>query len=71
MNPVNYSNMSDEELKQYLLEHKDNKEIFYTYLDRKQKRKNQAIIGVNELDNLTPKQQVELISQRLQEKFSL
>ncbi len=71
MNPVNYINMSDEELKQYLLEHKDNKEVFQAYLDRKQKHPTRALIGVNELDNLTPEQQIELISQRLQEKFHL
>jgi dienelactone hydrolase len=71
MKPVNYSNMNDQELKQYLLEHKDNKEAFYAYLDRKQQQPKQVLIGVNELDTLTPDQQIELITQRLQEKFHL
>lgn len=71
MKPVNYTNMNDQELKQYLLEHKDNKEAFYAYLDRKQQHSKQVIIGINELDTLTPDQQIELITQRLQEKFHL
>ena len=41
MKPVNYTNMNDQELKQYLLEHKDNKEAFYAYLDRKQQQPKQ------------------------------
>ncbi|WP_416245115.1 DUF6887 family protein [Crocosphaera sp. XPORK-15E] len=71
MKQVNYTNMNDQELKQYFLEHKDNKEAFYAYLDRKQQHPKQPIIGVNELDTLTPEQQIELITQRLQEKFNL
>jgi hypothetical protein len=71
MSPVNYINMNDQELKQYLLEHKDNKEAFYAYLDRKQQYPQQAIVDVNELDTLTPDRQIELIAQRLQEKFNL
>jgi len=63
--------MSQQELKQYLLEHKDNKEAFYAYLDRKQQYPRQVIIGVDELDTLTPDQQIKLITQRLQEKFHL
>lgn len=71
MKPVNYTNMNEQELKQYLLEHKDSKEAFYAYLDRKQQQPKQVLIGVNELDNLTPEQQIELVTQRLQEKFHL
>ena len=71
MKPVNYDNMNEQELKQYLLEHKDNKEAFYAYIDRKQQKPKEVIIGVNELDTLTPDQQIELIAQRLQEKFNL
>jgi hypothetical protein len=71
MSPVNYINMNDRELKQYLLEHKDNKEAFYAYLDRKQQYPQQAIVNINELDSLTLDRQIELIAQRLQEKFHL
>ena len=71
MKPFNYADMNDQELKQYFLEHKDNKEAFYAYLDRKQQHPKQVLIGVKELDPLTPEQQIELITQRLQEKFHL
>ncbi len=71
MKSVNYTNMTNQELKQYLLEHKDDKEAFYTYLDRKQQQPKQLMIGVDELDSLTPEQQISLITERLQEKFTL
>ncbi len=70
MKPINYATMTNQELRQYLLEQKDDKEAFYAYLDRKQQSPQQAIIGVDELDPLTPAQQIELITQRLQEKFA-
>lgn len=71
MTSVNYTEMSDQELKRYLIDNKDNKEAFYAYLDRKQQQPKQVIIGLDELDSLTPDQQIELITQRLQEKFNL
>ena len=71
MKSVNYTNMTNQELKQYLLEHKDDKEAFYAYLDRKQQQPKQVMIGVDELDSLTPEQQISLITERLQEKFTL
>ena len=71
MKRVNYSEMSDQELKQYLLQHKDDQDAFYTYLDRKQKRPKQVIIGANELGYLTSEEQIDLIAQRLQDKFNL
>jgi hypothetical protein len=33
MTKVNYAVMSDQELKQYLLTHKDDQEAFYAYMD--------------------------------------
>ncbi len=71
MKPINFTNMNDQELKQYLLKHKDDKEAFYAYLDRKQQHPKQVIIGANELDSLSTEQQIELMTQRLQEKFNL
>ncbi len=63
--------MSDQELKQYLLENKNNKEAFHAYLDRKQQQTKQVLIKVDELDNLNLDQQIELITERLQQKFNL
>ncbi len=31
MKSINYTQMSDQELKQYLIENKDNQEAFYAY----------------------------------------
>lgn len=45
MKPVNQANINDEEMKQYFLENKDNKEAFHAYLERKQQQPLQAIIG--------------------------
>ena len=71
MKQVNYSEMSDRELKKYLLQHKDNKDAFQAYFDRKKQQPKQVIIGANELDSLTIEQQIELISQRLQDRFKV
>jgi hypothetical protein len=71
MKQINYANMSDQELKQYLLDHKDNQDAFYAYLDRKQEQPKQVIIKVNELETLTTEQKIELLTQRLQERFNL
>ncbi|MDJ0578476.1 hypothetical protein [Crocosphaera sp.] len=71
MKSVNYTNMTNQELKKYLLEHKDDKEAFYAYLDRKKQQPKQVMIGIDELDSLTPEQQISLITERLQEKFTL
>ncbi len=71
MKQINYANMSDQELKQYLLDHKDNQDAFYAYLDRKQQHPKQVILSVNELETLTTEQKIELLTQRLQERFNL
>ncbi|MGK7943927.1 MAG: hypothetical protein AB4058_05610 [Microcystaceae cyanobacterium] len=71
MKQINYANMSDQELKQYLLEHKDNKDAFYAYVDRKQQHPKQVIIGVNELETLTTEEKIDLLTQRLQARFNV
>jgi len=71
MPQLNYTIMSDRELKEYLLTNKDNQQAFYTYLDRKLKKPKKILIGVDELESLTPDSQVELVAKRLKEKFNL
>ena len=39
MSKVNYQTMSDRELKQYLLTHRDDKIAFETYMDRRHQKK--------------------------------
>ena len=71
MNNLDYVKMSDRELKQYLLSHKDDREAFYAYLDRKHQHPKQTILSVNELETLTSEKKISLIRQRLQEKFGV
>lgn len=71
MNNIDYIKMSDRELKQYLLSHKDDQEAFYAYLDRKHQHPKQTILSVNELETLTSEEKIILVRQRLQEKFGI
>ncbi|NES83082.1 MAG: hypothetical protein F6K10_17675 [Moorea sp. SIO2B7] len=71
MNTIDYTKMSDQALKQYLLTHKDAQEAFYAYLDRRHQYPKQIILSVNELENLSKEEQTKLISQRLQEKYNI
>ncbi|MBD2559592.1 MULTISPECIES: DUF6887 family protein [Nostoc] len=48
MNQVNYTAMSDQELKSYLLTHKNDKEAFYAYMDRRKSRHRDAAIQLND-----------------------
>lgn len=71
MKITNYTDMTDAELKQYFLENKDDKEAFYAYLDRKENKEKKVIINANELQSLPSNLQVELVAQRLKEKFNI
>ncbi|MEH2281595.1 MAG: hypothetical protein V7K90_09645 [Nostoc sp.] len=48
MNKVNYAGMSDQGLKSYLLTHKDDKEAFYAYMDRRKSRHRDTPIKLND-----------------------
>ena len=48
MNMVNYAAMSDQELKSYLLTHKDDKQAFYAYMDRRKSRHRDAAIKLDD-----------------------
>ncbi|WP_414567079.1 DUF6887 family protein [Nostoc sp. CCY 9925] len=48
MNKVNYAAMNDQELKSYLLSHKDDKEAFYAYMDRRKTRPYDAAIKLKD-----------------------
>ncbi len=71
MKITNYTDMTDEELKQYFLKNKNDKDVFYAYLDRKKSKEKKLIISVNELESLPSNLQVELMAQRLKEKFNI
>lgn len=44
MTKVNYTTMSDQELKRYILTHRDDQEAFYTYMDRRHSRSRRTAI---------------------------
>ncbi len=58
-----YHQLINQVLQEYIKQNEDDKEAFYAYLDRKQQQPKQVIIEVDELDSLTPDQQIELITQ--------
>jgi hypothetical protein len=70
MNNINYAQMNDQDLKQYLLTHKDDQQAFHAYLDRRHQKAQTPLFNAHELDSLSQQQQIELISQRLQQKFN-
>jgi hypothetical protein len=50
MNQVNYAQMSDEELRQYFIRHRDDKTAFRAYLDRIGDRPHELITTVDDPD---------------------
>jgi hypothetical protein len=50
MKQVNYAEMSDQELKHYLVKHRDDQAAFHAYLDRRQARSNKTIIELDDPD---------------------
>lgn len=50
MSQVNYAAMSDEELRQYFLRHREDKMAFRAYLDRLNERPHHVITNVDDPD---------------------
>ena len=50
MAKVNYAAMSDRQLKQYILSHRDDREAFYAYIDRRHSRPNKLTIKFDDPD---------------------
>jgi hypothetical protein len=50
MSQVNYTTMSDEELKQHFLRHRDDKMALRAYLDRLSERRHEIITTVDDPD---------------------
>ncbi|NER27442.1 MAG: hypothetical protein F6J89_07345 [Symploca sp. SIO1C4] len=69
MSTVDYSQMSDQELKEYFLAHRTDKNAFEAYIDRRHQKLHRPIISKEELNSLSVEQQEELINKRLQLKF--
>jgi len=50
MKQVDYAAMSDQELKQYLGEHRDDQAAFHAYIDRRQARPHKPVIELDDPD---------------------
>jgi hypothetical protein len=50
MTQVNYAQMSDQELKRYILTHRDDLAAFYVYMDRRHSRPHNVIIPFDDPD---------------------
>lgn len=50
MNRVDYNSMSDEELKQYFLKHREDRDAFQAYLDRINQRPRRIIASPSDPD---------------------
>jgi hypothetical protein len=48
MKKIDYTTMSDQELKQYLIAHKDDQDAFYAYMDRRHSRTNKVSIAYDD-----------------------
>ncbi len=50
MNPTNYTQMSDKQLKQHLVKHLNDKAALQAYLNRRHERSNPIITTLNDSD---------------------
>jgi hypothetical protein len=50
MSQVNYTTMTDEQLKRYLLDHRDDREAFHAYLDRRHAQDRPVIAHIDDPD---------------------
>lgn len=50
MKKVDYTKMSDRELNQYILNHRNDSEAFYTYMDRRHSRPDKISIASDDPD---------------------
>ncbi len=71
MSNIDYSVLTDKELKRYFLEHRDDKEAFFAYMDRRHTKPQPVIIEAGELDELTFEEQIQVIEERLRVRFGL
>lgn len=71
MSKINYSQMSEQELKQYFLAHRNDKSAFEAYLDRRHAQPRQVIVKAGELDELSEEEQIRLVTERLKARFTI
>ena len=65
---VNFDQMTDEELKRYMLDHRDDQEAFHAYMDRRHQRPKKVLITAEEA-KLPFDEYMKLSEKRLREHF--
>lgn len=60
-----FESMSDVELRQYFLQHRD-EESFHAYMDRRAARPKRVILSPEELEQLSFEEQVKVAEERMQ-----
>ncbi|NJK73181.1 MAG: hypothetical protein HC849_07605 [Oscillatoriales cyanobacterium RU_3_3] len=48
MSNINYAAMRDRELKRYILAHRDDREAFYAYMDRRRSRPHKVTVQLDD-----------------------
>lgn len=65
---VNFDHMTDEELKRYMLTHRQDQEAFHAYMDRRALRPKKVLISAEEA-KLPFDEYVKLANERMREHF--
>jgi hypothetical protein len=65
MNKIDYAAMTNQELKQYFLSHRNDNAAFQAYMDLRHARPRKVLIEAGELENLSFDQQINLVDQRM------
>ncbi|MBW4552619.1 MAG: hypothetical protein KME35_16150 [Aphanocapsa sp. GSE-SYN-MK-11-07L] len=71
MTQVNFAAMSDQELKQYFLNHRSDETAFHAYMDRRNAKPKKTLIAAGELDHLSFDEQQRMINERMALHFNL
>lgn len=70
MNHPNFASMSDRELKQYFLAHRDDQAAFEAYMDRRHSQgKRVPIVRADEVEHLSLDEQMKVVGDRLKARF--
>ncbi len=65
-----FESMSDQELKQYFLKHRD-EESFHAYMDRRSLRPKRVLIEAGELDHLPFDEQIKIVDERMRSRLKI
>lgn len=66
---VDFNKMTDQELKRYMLDHRDNQKAFYAYMDRRHARLPQKVLITSEEAKLPFDEYIKLSEERMRSYF--